>query len=237
MGLSACLAAVLFIGFVLGRETRDEQVPDQVYLNEAAPAIPSPGTARGAGRAVEQRAPLRRVIRPSATPAATPKRSPAPRSSRGPRNIIDGFTDGDSRYPLRGDGGEGFSRSLSAMETEVVRLTDIERRRAGCPPLRIDERLVRSARAHSAEMALHDDFSHDSPGGLSPWERMEAAGYPDGGAENIGRGYTSAKEAVEGWMANPGHRRNILNCTLKATGVGVVDGPGGPWWTQDFGYS
>ncbi|MFC7645292.1 CAP domain-containing protein [Streptosporangium lutulentum] len=61
--------------------------------------------------------------------------------------------------------------------------------------------------------------------------------YGDGGAENIGRGYTSAEDAVQSWMATGGHRRNILNCKLTATGVGAVDGSTGPWWTQDFGYS
>ncbi|WP_344856279.1 CAP domain-containing protein [Planomonospora alba] len=242
MGLFACLAVVLLIGFALGRGSLDEQPAGQIYLNEAAPAVPSPSAAIGAGRAAEQRAPLRRVVRPTgpaATPSATaPERGrPSPRASDGPRNVIDGHTDGDSRYVLRGDGGEGVAQALSAMESEVVRLTNVERRRAGCAPLRIDRRLVRSARAHSSEMALSDDFSHTSPDGTSPWERMEAAGYPDGGAENIGRGYTSAEEAVRGWMANPGHRRNILNCALTATGVGVVEGLGGPWWTQDFGYS
>ncbi|MYW44663.1 CAP domain-containing protein, partial [Streptomyces sp. SID161] len=38
------------------------------------------------------------------------------------------------------------------------------------------------------------------------------------------------------WMNSPGHRANILNCGFKTLGVGVHFGPGGPWWTQDFGY-
>jgi uncharacterized protein YkwD len=37
-------------------------------------------------------------------------------------------------------------------------------------------------------------------------------------------------------MKSPGHRANILNCSLKAVGIGVEYGSGGPWWTQDFGY-
>lgn len=238
-GLFACLAAVLLIGFVLGRGSRDEEAPGHVYLNEAGPADPSPVLATGRGGALDERAPLRRVARPSPSPspAASRQRRPAPRASGGPRNVVDGSADDDPQYVLRGDGGRGVAQALSAMESEVVRLTNIERRRAGCAPLRIDRRLVRSARAHSSEMALSDAFSHDSPGGGSPWDRMEAAGYHAGGAENIGRGYTSAEEAVRGWMANPGHRHNILNCALTATGVGVVEGLGGPWWTQDFGYS
>ena len=48
--------------------------------------------------------------------------------------------------------------------------------------------------------------------------------------------YASAAETVRSWMATPSHRGNILNCKLTATGVGTMEGPGGPWWTQDFGY-
>jgi uncharacterized protein YkwD len=36
------------------------------------------------------------------------------------------------------------------------------------------------------------------------------------------------------WMNSPGHRANILNCSYTKLGVGVADGTGGPWWTQDF---
>ncbi|MBG0813615.1 CAP domain-containing protein [Planomonospora sp. ID82291] len=243
-GLFACLAAVLFLGFLLGRESRHEEAPGHVYLNEAGPAEPSSALTTEPGDSPDERVPLHRVTRPApaASPSASRQRRPLPRASDGPRNVIDGSTHDDPGYVLRGDGGgddggHGVATALSAMEGEVVRLTNIERRRAGCAPLRIDRRLARSARAHSSEMALSDAFSHDSPDGGSPWDRMEAAGYRDGGAENIGRGYASAQEAVRGWMANPGHRRNILNCALAATGVGVVEGPGGPWWTQDFGYS
>lgn len=38
------------------------------------------------------------------------------------------------------------------------------------------------------------------------------------------------------WMESPGHRANILNCDFKTLGVGAHFAPGGPWWTQDFGY-
>ena len=35
-------------------------------------------------------------------------------------------------------------------------------------------------------------------------------------------------------MTSAGHRANILNCGLTRLGVGIADGPGGPWWTQLF---
>ncbi|MBG0827760.1 CAP domain-containing protein [Planomonospora sp. ID67723] len=227
---------VLVVGFVLGRGSRGEELPDRVYLNDA-PATPSPSREVRAGRAVGQRAPLGRVARRTPAPE-TPQDRLTPRAPNSPRNAIEGSPgDEDSRYVIRGQQGPAGAPALSLMEREVVRLTNAAREQAGCAPFKIDVRLVRSARVHSAEMASSGLFSHDSPDGSSPWDRMEGAGYFDGGAENIGRGSTSAEEAVRSWMASSGHRRNILNCALTATGVGVVDGSGGPWWTQDFGYS
>ncbi|MBB5963891.1 CAP domain-containing protein [Planomonospora venezuelensis] len=241
MGIFACLAAVLMLGFVIGRESRGEEVADQVYLNDAQ-AAPSPTREvradRATGRRVTaRRAPLGRVSRPTAVPEGDDRLTP--RASSSPRNAIDGSAgeDDGSRYVIRGQQEETGEPPLSALESEVVRLTDAARRKAGCAPFKVDARLVRSARVHSAEMASSGLFTHDSPGGASPWDRMEDAGYYDGGAENIGRGSTSAEEAVRSWMASSRHRGNILNCALTATGVGVAYGPGGPWWTQDFGYS
>ncbi|GHE39756.1 serine protease [Streptosporangium violaceochromogenes] len=237
MGLFACLMTVLLLGFLLGRSTREEQGPDQVYLNNAGPAQTTPTpTVRAEG---EHRAPLARVIRPTAIPSATRGR-PSPQPTRELRDEDDERDDDGPRYILSGpreDDDDDSFPPVVALENEVVRLVNAERRRAGCAPLRVDRRLTRSARTHSSEMAADDDFSHNSPDGASPWQRMEAAGYRDGGAENIGRGHTSAAEAVRSWMTTRSHRANILNCALTATGVGVVNGPGGLWWTQDFGYS
>ena len=39
---------------------------------------------------------------------------------------------------------------------------------------------------------------------------------------------------MNSWMNSAGHRANILNCDLTRLGVGVAEGAGGPWWTQDF---
>ncbi|MFD0887573.1 protein kinase [Streptosporangium algeriense] len=154
-------------------------------------------------------------------------------ADNGPRYIIGG---GDQNIGGR-ENTVTSAAPLSSLEREFVRLVNVQRRRAGCAPFRVDRRLVQSARAHSAEMAASDVFSHTSPDGRSPWQRMEAAGYRNGGAENIGRGFATAAEAVRGWLASSSHRGNILNCSLKATGVGVMGGISGPWWTQDFGYS
>ncbi|MER7130715.1 CAP domain-containing protein [Streptosporangium saharense] len=243
MGLFACLMTVLLLGYLIGRGSRDDDTP-KIYLNNTGPARPTQTVAAEQGYA-NGRPPLERVIRPTPTPV-TPNERPTPQATRLPRAPLDDLgADNGPRYIIGGDnqnigGRENTDTSavpLSSLEGEFVRLVNAQRRRAGCAPFRIDRRLVQSARAHSAEMAASDVFSHTSPNGRSPWQRMEAAGYRNGGAENIGRGFATAAEAVRGWLASTSHRGNILNCSLKATGVGVMGGVSGPWWTQDFGYS
>jgi uncharacterized protein YkwD len=117
-----------------------------------------------------------------------------------------------------------------------VKLTNTQRTRRGCSALRIDSHLRTAARTHSKDMRVRHYFEHNSPEGRTPWDRIKVAGYRQPGAENIAKGYATAKAVVDGWMNSPGHRANILNCSLKAVGIGVETGSGGPWWTQDFGF-
>jgi uncharacterized protein YkwD len=130
------------------------------------------------------------------------------------------------------------SAALSAMETQVLDLTNAERVKVGCGALRLDVRLRTAARAHSTDMAVHNYFSHTGLDGSDPGERMADAGYNvrRGWAENIAAGYPTAKAVMIGWMNSSGHRANILNCQLRALGVGVARSSGGRlYWTQDFG--
>jgi len=125
-----------------------------------------------------------------------------------------------------------------AYENQVVALTNAQRKAHGCGALRIDDRLVQAARAHSTDMVQQGYFSHTGSNGSSFVAREISAGYPKKGpsAENIAWGYRTPQDVVTGWMNSPGHRANILNCDFKTLGVGVHFGTGGPWWTQDFGY-
>lgn len=134
-------------------------------------------------------------------------------------------------------GAAAGSARARQLEARVVDLVNAERAEEGCDPLRTDARLQRAAAAHSADMARSGHFSHTSPDGRSPWERVQAQGYSQPSGENIARGYDSPHEVVDAWMDSEGHRENIVNCKSQATGVGVYfGGDGGPYWTQVFGY-
>ena len=241
MGLLACAVAILLTGVVIGRMSARSSALEDVYLRETEP---SPSLSVNAAGAVPRERPTLDHVLHTTTPTA-PREEPQrrPRKEKPPSNLIDGYGSG-SRHtvitPGNDGGGDAYdadSMQYASMEAEVVRLVNAERRKHGCRPLRVDPRLVESARAHSDEMASSKLFRHSSPGGASPWERMGAAGYSDGGAETIARGYQTAEAVVRGWMAGRSDRSTLLDCRLVATGVGVSTGEGGPWWTEDFGYS
>lgn len=105
----------------------------------------------------------------------------------------------------------------------MVAFTNAERLAAGCPQLVWDDRLALAAQRHAWDMARRDYFEHVSPDGLGPVDRARGAGFPGGVGENLAVGYTTAKEAVHGWMTSPDHRANIEECRFVLIGVSYLD--------------
>lgn len=132
----------------------------------------------------------------------------------------------------------GSGYTYADFEAEVFDLTNEQRAEAGCGKLRRDAKLAKAARAYSIDMAKDKHLDHTGLDGSSPGSRMEAAGYDTsaGWAENIAYGYQTPEAVMNGWMKSEGHRRNILDCNLKALGVGAAKASNGSlYWTQDFG--
>jgi len=121
--------------------------------------------------------------------------------------------------------------STSAAERKVIDLTNEYRMQLGIRPLAINERLVRAARKHSAEMTALHYFGHHSPKpeNRTPTLRCRKQGYKHFRGENCAYG-TGAAGAFRGWYNSSGHHRNMVN--PKANEIGV--GHAGPW-TEDFG--
>jgi uncharacterized protein YkwD len=126
--------------------------------------------------------------------------------------------------------------TLAGYEAEVIRLTNVERAKAGCAALTTDARLTNAARLHSQDMVTKNFFSHTGSNGSTFVTREQAAGYPSPSAENIAWGQRTPADVMNAWMNSAGHKANILGCGSHAVGVGVVLTAGGaPYWTQDFG--
>ena len=198
---------------------------------QADPAvIPQSGSSPGAGKGSAP-APAPRASR-SAPRTASPSPSttkPAPESPSPSPTDTKPTSPGSGALPGKPD-------ARSRMEDQAVALTNAERRKQGCDPLRPDARLREAARGHSLDMKKRDFFDHTTPDGVDPWERAKAAGYREPSGENIAKGQQTPADVMKAWMESPGHRENILNCDSKAIGVGVATGPDGPWWTQIFGF-
>ena len=130
----------------------------------------------------------------------------------------------------------GASAPVAAAPTadlvhEVERLVNEHRARVGCGPLAWDETAARVAQGHSDDMARRGYFSHVSPEGRTPADRLHAAGGTFRAlAGNIAQGPRTAQEVVRGWLDSPGHRHNIENCTYTRDGVGLRNG----LWTHFF---
>ena len=110
------------------------------------------------------------------------------------------------------------------LEAKMLVLVNEERQKAGLKPLQADVEMRVVARAHSKDMFARGYFSHLSPEGLSPFDRMRkekvrffAAG------ENLAFGQTLSI-CHRGLMNSPGHRANILNKAFGRVGIGIVDG-------------
>lgn len=126
--------------------------------------------------------------------------------------------------------------SWQKLQTDINYWINHQRAKHRLKPLRLDNKLIRAARDHSAHMARSGRFSHTGSGGSTFVVRVKRAGYSAPLSENIAYGYRTGPEVVNAWMRSPGHKRNILNPKAKAVGVGAVYARNGtPYYTQEFG--
>ncbi|MEU0913543.1 CAP domain-containing protein [Streptomyces althioticus] len=187
---------------------------------------------------------------PSATPSTPAAPTKAPEAEKAPEKTESAAAPEKTEEPAQdrrtapgterkaGDQsrGKGQTSAESTAAAAVLRLVNAERAKVGCSPVTADGPLTALATAFSDDMADRGFFDHTDPDGDTPWDRAQAAGIGNLGGENIARGQADAEAVMEAWMNSPGHKANILNCDFKTLGVGVHMGPGGPWWTQNFGY-
>lgn len=176
-------------------------------------------------------------VRNMPSAAATVSNSPSPTRSTAPTATPSPSRAADPESPPQPVDPTLSQDPLIAAEDEVLELTNLERERRGCDPLRPNDQLHEAARAHSTDMAERNYFDHVSPEGSGPAERATDAGYDAWAAENIAMGYPTAEDVVAGWMNSKGHRENILNCDFRAIGVGLAESSRGNYWTQMFGYA
>lgn len=109
-------------------------------------------------------------------------------------------------------------------ERYMFSLINKERKSAGLNEVVFDDLLSDVGRTHCTDMFERGYFSHFTPDGFSPFDRMDDRGiiYNFAG-ENLALS-PNTDIAMKGLMNSPGHKANILSENFGRVGVGVMDG-------------
>lgn len=145
-------------------------------------------------------------------------------------NIYRGLDSGSSS----GSSSNGSSSSSNQFDAEefckeVIRLTNLEREKAGQEPLSEDSTTMEYAQIRAEEIA--DSYSHIRPNNKpSSMDGLEFI-------ENIAYGQKSPEEVVNDWMNSDGHRATLMGDYSdygNRMGVGCYKSGGTIYWTQEF---
>lgn len=120
---------------------------------------------------------------------------------------------------------------------KVLRLVNIERKKAGVSPVQLDTKLMQAAQIRSEEII--EVYDHVRPNGEYFNDVLSEVGLnPYGYAlgENIVEGPATPEIAMTSWMNSQGHRENILKPEFRYLGVGYTKTDGGyyHYWAQLF---
>ncbi|KQY87832.1 serine protease [Paenibacillus sp. Root52] len=150
-------------------------------------------------------------------PVTTPAKDPSNTGNTGNTGNTNNNTNSDS--------------TKSDFATQVVKLVNAERAKAGLNALTSDALLDKVALAKAKDMSDNNYFAHQSPTYGSPFDMMKQFGvtYSYAG-ENIAQGQKTPQEVVTAWMNSEGHRANVLNKNFTQIGVGYYNG----YWAQEF---
>ncbi len=110
------------------------------------------------------------------------------------------------------------------LEEQLLHMVNAERKTIGLKVLVADGKLQLAAHSHAADMFTKGYFSHITPEGINPFERMKKLGvkYTSAG-ENLAHS-DNLEAAHTGLMNSPGHRANILNKQFGKIGISILDG-------------
>jgi uncharacterized protein YkwD/uncharacterized membrane protein required for colicin V production len=121
------------------------------------------------------------------------------------------------------------------LEIRMLDMINRERKKEGLEAMTFDKKLAGVALKHSEDMLRRGYFSHYSPEGKSPYDRLRAdrVRFAIAG-ENLAFART-LQSAHEGLMESPTHRANILSVSFGRTGISILDtGVYGIIVTQNF---
>jgi uncharacterized protein YkwD len=124
-------------------------------------------------------------------------------------------------FALLGSAAGAGARGLSSPEASLLQTMNTVRTSRGLAPLRLDVRLLRAARGHSADMMNRQYFAHGSVAARALAQRARGPVYGEDLAWGTG---VTAQSVVNNWLASPRHRAVLLRPGFRRIGIGVAFG-------------
>lgn len=127
-----------------------------------------------------------------------------------------------------------FIESGSVAEQYLLAAANQERAERGLQPLHRDAALARVAARHAEQMAEHGSISHQFSGEPELTQRGASAGVAFTLIEENVAEAPSAVQIHEMWMNSEHHRNNLLEPSIDAAGISVVQRDGVFYAVEDF---
>ena len=162
------------------------------------------------------------TVKPTATPKPTqkPKPTATPKPTQKPKPTA---TPKPTETPL----------NTKKFIKEVIRLTNIERQKAGKNPVQENAALDKGAAVRAKDCALVK-YSHTRPDGTNANTAYHESGAGNIRGENIAVGFRTPKEFVNGVVNSPGHYVTMADSGATHIGVGCYKKDGVIYWVQIF---
>lgn len=134
-----------------------------------------------------------------------------------------GVRQGNLSHAVKNPAGSVLSYATSMSDQKLLADTNQQRQSVGINSLRENSSLDLAAQSKAKDMAQRDYWSHDTPDGSPPWIFVASQHYSyQKLGENLAAGFDSEQAAINGWMASPPHKENILDPNFDEVGFGVA---------------
>lgn len=120
--------------------------------------------------------------------------------------------------------GNVLAYATSMSGSGLLSSTNAARSQNSVNSLKINSRLNAAAQAKANDMAERNYWSHNTPEGDPPWVFVSAQKYAyQKLGENLAAGFDDEQSTVDGWMASPPHKANMLDPAFSDVGFGFAN--------------
>lgn len=117
-----------------------------------------------------------------------------------------------------------YSSSMSV--GGLLSSTNGARASEGAAALQLNSKLNAAAQAKAEDMAARNYWSHNTPEGNPPWIFVTSQNYSyQKLGENLAAGFDSEQATINGWLASPPHKQNLMDSAFNEVGFGFANNP------------